>query len=370
MIKIFPAAAGGTIRPAVFCKALASMGYDVEIYAFTARKEDYKALKRSYNHSPFEGITEYVSTSFFHFFINQIFKFIKAPPIWPLFLTSLGYCPKELKTKLAEADFVISEFVFTMKANKNLCKSPWFLDSHNLEYIRESKQGGIHKFYGKIVKYFEQKVSRSYDGVLACTEEETKFFAENKKENFQNILVPNGVDSNMYLNRTNAPIDFDKDPDANIFLFFGSGYYANEEAAQFLRKFAKENDSFLKENKIYFVVAGSVYKKAFKEGNFIATSYVDDPIEYYTNADFLINPMILGSGSNIKIAEAISAELPIISSKFGMRGFTARENIDYIAFERANLKTILCQAVTMDKNEAKKGLQHIEKEYFMRLMAN
>ena len=77
MIKIFPASAGGMIRPAVFCKALASLGYDVEIYAFTARKEDYKALKKSYSYSPSDGITEYVSTSLFHFIMNQLLKLLR-----------------------------------------------------------------------------------------------------------------------------------------------------------------------------------------------------------------------------------------------------------------------------------------------------
>ena len=36
VVKIFPPSAGGMIRPATFCKALAELGYDVEIYSFTA----------------------------------------------------------------------------------------------------------------------------------------------------------------------------------------------------------------------------------------------------------------------------------------------------------------------------------------------
>ena len=269
-------------------------------------------------------------------------------------MTSLGYCPKELKEKLEEADFVISEFIFTMKTNKKLTKSQWFVDSHNLEYVRESKQGGIHKFYGKIVKYFERRVSRSYDGVLACTEEEIDFFNENKKDGFKNILVPNGVDSDAYLKKTLRPNEFPKDKDAKTFLFFGSGYYANEEAAAYLREFARSNTKFLEDNNIYFIVAGSVYKSAFKEANYIATSFVDDPVEFYSSADYLINPMNLGSGSNIKVAEAISANLPILSTEFGMRGFKAEENKDYILFDRDNLKEALMKAIEADSEKAYK----------------
>ena len=56
MIKIFPASAGGMIRPAVFCRALAELGYEVEIYSFTARRDDYLARKSSYSHSPVPGL--------------------------------------------------------------------------------------------------------------------------------------------------------------------------------------------------------------------------------------------------------------------------------------------------------------------------
>ena len=49
-----------------------------------------------------------------------------------------------------------------------------------------------------------------------------------------------------------------------------------------------------------------------------------------------------------KIAQAISAELPILSSRFGMRGFDVIENEDYHLIERDDLKASLLQAI---KNE-------------------
>ena len=71
-------------------------------------------------------------------------------------------------------------------------------------------------------------------------------------------------------------------------------------------------------------------------------------------ADFLINPMLQGSGSNIKIAQAISAELPILSSRFGMRGFDVIENEDYLLIERDDLKASLLQAIK-NKVQAKEA---------------
>ena len=141
VVKIFPPSAGGMIRPATFCKALAELGYDVEIYSFTARKNDYLKLRKSFTHEPFPGVSEFVSTSWLHFLLHKIFKMLKAPPLWSLMLTSMGYCPKILRKKLNEADFVVSEYVFTMAKNRKLSQAPWWFDSHNLEHIREAGQG-------------------------------------------------------------------------------------------------------------------------------------------------------------------------------------------------------------------------------------
>lgn len=359
MIKIFPASAGGMIRPAVFCRALAELGYEVEIYSFTARRDDYLARKSSYSHSPVPGVTEYVSTSIFHFILHRLFKILKAPPIWPLFLTSLGYCPRELRNKLKVADFVVSEYMFTMKRRRILSSAPWFADSHNIEYLREARQGGIHKLYAKVVRFFEERVSRSYDGVLACTEEEIEFFKRNAEEGFQNILVPNGVDAKSYLKKLPRPDIFPKGDGTTVFLFFGSDYYANADAASFLRTFAHEHAEFLQEKDVYFLVAGSVHRESFQEGAYIASSFVDDPVQFYGNADFFINPMALGSGSNIKIAEAISAKLPILSTPFGMRGFSGQANNHYLQFDREQIKDAIEAALGMSQEDR----EHMAENY-------
>ena len=55
--------------------------------------------------------------------------------------------------------------------------------------------------------------------------------------------------------------------------------------------------------------------------------------------------MTLGRGSNIKVAEAIAAKLPILSTDFGMRGFNVTREIDYVSFTRENLEIILKSVV-------------------------
>ena len=90
-----------------------------------------------------------------------------------------------------------------------------------------------------------------------------------------------------------------------------------------------------------------------KKRQLYSNFFVDDPVEFYSSADYLINPMNLGSGSNIKVAEAISANLPILSTEFEGEDL-AEENKDYILFDRDNLKEAPMKAIEADSEKAYK----------------
>ena len=118
-----------------FCKALAELGYDVEIYSFTARKNDYLKLRKSL-HEPFPGVFEFVST-WLHFLLHKIFKMLKAPPLWSLMLTSMGYCPKILRKR----NRLLCQNTYSLWQKMKALQAPWWFDSHNLEHIRSGTGG-------------------------------------------------------------------------------------------------------------------------------------------------------------------------------------------------------------------------------------
>ena len=53
------------------------------------------------------------------------------------------------------------------------------------------------------------------------------------------------------------------------------------------------------------------------------TGRVESVEPYLSAADISINPVTWGSGSNVKVFESLAAELPVISTKFGLRGLNA-----------------------------------------------
>jgi hypothetical protein len=344
-IRLFPPELGGHIRPAAFCAALARMGYEVEVYSLTGRRADYTAKKHSFSHEPLKNVIEHIDMSFINFVCHQLFKRLGLPPLWPHLLALFGLLPRLLKDKMKRADLIVSEFIFSPSKQRHVPHKPWYLDSHNLEHEKETSLGGIHKLYARLIKIMERRAPERYDGIFACTEHEMMFFshARSSVSNCSVIHAPNGIDAASYLPQESCARDLRhrlgiREHD-KVFLFCGSRYFANEDAVRFIRQFAEKHEAWLKEQRIVFLVVGSVEREPLHSGQYLATAFVEDPKPYFWAADYLINPMELGSGSNIKIAEAIAAHLPIVSTLFGVRGFNLHPCQDYIAFCR---ETLLC----------------------------
>ncbi|HIE58455.1 MAG TPA: glycosyltransferase [Hydrogenothermaceae bacterium] len=136
-------------------------------------------------------------------------------------------------------------------------------------------------------------------------------------------VIPNGVDISKF-----CPISPENKEDLKksmgfegrkIILFSGSRYPPNEEAVHKIIEFSKK----LKNQKdIIFLIVGTVGTlfKDKKYPNVIFTGYVNDVTKYFQIADIAINPMLSGSGTNIKMLDYMASGLPIITTKVGARG--------------------------------------------------
>lgn len=86
---------------------------------------------------------------------------------------------------------------------------------------------------------------------------------------------------------------------------------------------------------IIFLIVGTV-GTLFKDKeypNVIFTGYVDDVTKYFQIADIAINPMLSGSGTNIKMLEYMASGLPIITTKIGARGLDLKHGDNVIISE-------------------------------------
>jgi glycosyltransferase involved in cell wall biosynthesis len=99
-------------------------------------------------------------------------------------------------------------------------------------------------------------------------------------------------------------------------LFVGSNWPPNVEAARHILSLAE------KRPEITYLVVGAVGDPLPRErpANVLVAGMVEDLRPWLAAADLAINPMVSGSGSNIKMFEYCAAGLPTVSTHFGARG--------------------------------------------------
>lgn len=81
-----------------------------------------------------------------------------------------------------------------------------------------------------------------------------------------------------------------------------------------------------------FVVVGSNPPQKLKDKeceNVKVTGFVDDPIPYFKNSFCLVAPLANGAGIKVKILEALSAGIPVITNEIGIEGIPATDGHNY-----------------------------------------
>ena len=73
--------------------------------------------------------------------------------------------------------------------------------------------------------------------------------------------------------------------------------------------------------------------KKYQSDRVIITGFVDDPSPYFQNALCLAAPLVLGAGIKIKVIEALSAGLPVLTNTIGIEGIEAVNGESYFHCE-------------------------------------
>jgi len=228
------------------------------------------------------------------------------------------------------------------KAVKHLNKKPLIIyDSHNFEYkIKKSLLGNtiVGRILAANVRKIEGDLARECDIIFACSDEDARGFSDFYKiEEKKILLIPNGAS----IEDIDLPNDEEKQIMKNkygftnrfvaIFLASG-GYKPNDDAAKYI---CQELAPSL--NDIYFVLVGSVceivsdkYANQLSENiKLMGVVSVEDKIGLLHASDVALNPVMEGSGTNIKVFDYIAAGLPLLTTPIGARG------IDFTNYEDA-----------------------------------
>ncbi len=344
-LRLFPNQAGGHLRTGNFAKALARLGLDVCIYSLAGRREDYGHGHSFMQQSIEPGLTEEINLSLPLGLAQTLARRLGLPRLWQYPILASGLIPARLRERLHWADCIICDLPFVPPVPGPWRKKPWVLLSHNLEY-RLLEQGGFRdrQLFAPIVQQWEETASKRYDGILACALEDFIFFQAHNREAKPIQLVANGIDAGLYAPhaalRSEMREKLGYGPHDRVILFSGSRYAPNMEALADLEAFVRKHEAALKAASIEFLILGSMAPKS-RSPQITATGFVDSVLPYFQAADFAINPVQRGSGSNVKVFEYLAARLPILSTEFGVRGSALKADVDYLPFDWNNLLTRL-----------------------------
>lgn len=227
-----------------------------------------------------------------------------------------------------KCEVIIHDFPFTIDYDifAGIDRKPRIYNAHNCETVlyRQLHQKPHLQRIIKIVEEAEVKMLRCADAVLYCCEDDLAAFVQIAPDaTYQAIHTPNGMEPRS----TQPPSGEGTGQRAPHALFMGSGHPPNAEAARFIAQtLAPAHPD------VVFDIVGNCLPQGRYAPNVRRHGVVDDETKnrLLAGADVALNPMRAGSGSNVKCLEYFAAALPVVATRFGMRGLDVTDGEHYI----------------------------------------
>lgn len=248
--------------------------------------------------------------------VRKMLELMHIPGLFKYFSVDEKISPEigaymEKLMKQRSYDVVWAEYIYTSKA---LCYVPEnvtkVIDTVNaFTFKRQMYEAVGYRNYEFALKKEEEArgLSRA-DHVVAIQEEEEAFFRS---------ILPEGA--KVCTIGENMPVAEPYVTNTKNILFLGSYYVVNREG---VKHFIREILPLVKEQcpDCNFQLAGSICNHIPDSAEYEKLGYVESVEDTYKNARFVINPVHVGTGLNIKTIEAVSMAKPLVSHEVGVRG--------------------------------------------------
>lgn len=162
--------------------------------------------------------------------------------------------------------------------------------------------------YKKLCK-FESKALRDVDHVILLSDQDKKLLIHVANRDFNCDIIPISVkDRGVKSYRTNI--------DSLRILFLGTLTW--EPNIRGIEWFINKVMPFTKN--VELIVAGRGLDKRLERENVHILGYVENLDKIYDECDIMIVPLFMGSGQRVKIIEAYSKGMPVITTTIGVEG--------------------------------------------------
>lgn len=267
-------------------------------------------------------------------------------------------------------------WLFDYVSRNNKKKLPMILTAHNYEYnLCEDlilKKAPNFKIFLENIKKLELDSLKKADAIFSVSPRDIDQFIENGIDESKIHLIPNGVDISKFSVTNGEEKQILKEKygfsGKKIVLFTGTIHYPNIEAVGVIEQIARQFD----ENVIFLVIgkAGNSFKS---KDNFVCKGFVEDIMDYIKMADVGINPLISGSGTNLKMLEYMSSGLPTVTTPIGARGLDLEDGKNVLISNIDNMPetlSLLLDDETLRSNLRKNGRELVEKKYDWNVIGN
>jgi glycosyltransferase involved in cell wall biosynthesis len=284
---------------------------------------------------------------------------------------------KRLEESIKSCSFVVISHPFLYyEAKKYMNGLEFAYEAHNVEYKMKQQMLPQNKATKELVDRvfaIEKECCEKSKFILTCSQED----CDTLKELYgvpqsKMIVVPNGVDTSLTKfvslpERSHLKLMAGLHHE-NLGLFMGSWHGPNLEACEIIIKIAEKCPD------TKFLLMGSqclYFKGRHLPENVGLLGVVSDEEKnrVFSIVDFAINPMLSGSGTNLKMFDYMAAGIPIITTEFGTRGIE-----DKSLFVIADTVPEMCNSVTAPYKENAeemtiKARSYVEKNFDWKVIA-
>jgi glycosyltransferase involved in cell wall biosynthesis len=261
----------------------------------------------------------------------------------------------------AEADVIVHESPYMLEYDLllGLDDRPRIYNSYNVEsdLVSQVWKGPNAQKHLEHITSLERRLLQSTPCCFSVSDAEAALFASKfdlPPSKFR--LVENGVEASEFLPRHELA------GEKPVALFFGSFHPPNAEAAQFIINVLAPACP-----DIVFQIAGSCLAQGAGPlpQNVQVLGRVDNKtrLELFSRANVAINPMLSGSGTNLKALEFLAAGLPMVATPIGARGLALVDGQHALIADKSSFALRLAEFMHQDSVNrnamAARGRNHV-----------
>ena len=210
---------------------------------------------------------------------------------------------------------------------------------------------------------YERVLSPRFDAVTCTSDIDAAVFQRHCKEDTIEI-IPNGVDVTHY-----QP-DFTSEASAHLIYIGSMDWYPNEDAVAFFADEVLPSVQDKVPDVRFSIVGGNpsarVQKLAERDG-IVVTGRVPEIKPYFAEATVFVVPLRIGSGTRLKILEALAMGKAIVSTTVGAEGLDLKDGEEiFIADEPAIFADAVTRLLTdppLRRRIGENGRARVEQDY-------